>query len=160
MNILDIFSGSGGFSLGFDSVGMLTKYAIEIDRFACETFENNFKHAKVYCKDVTKFKDLEIRKTFKNVDIILGGPPCQGFSVAGPRQYGIEDKRNQLVFEMVRFTKILKPKVCIIENVPALIRTTKKNPIFEQLIKKFQQLGYKENIYLLEVISCSIVKLN
>ncbi len=150
MNVLDIFSGSGGFSQGFDEAGLTTKYAVEIDRFACETFSENFKNTKVFCKDVSSFKNAEIKRTFKNVEIIIGGPPCQGFSVAGPRQYGIEDDRNKLVYEMVRFSEIIDPRVCIIENVPGLIRTTKKNPIYERLIKNFRNLGYQENVFLLD----------
>ncbi len=150
MNILDLFAGSGGFSLGFENAGFSTKFAIEKDRFACETLENNFQNTKVLCQDISSMQDDFIKKEFKNTDIIIGGPPCQGFSVAGPSQYGIKDPRNNLVFEMCRFTALLKPKVCIIENVPGLIRKTKKNTILEQVLKEFEKIGYVANINLFD----------
>jgi DNA (cytosine-5)-methyltransferase 1 len=150
MNILDLFAGSGGFSLGFESAGLSTKHAVELDKFACETLQNNFQDTQVYCKDVCSMTDSFIKKEFKKTDIIIGGPPCQGFSVAGPSQYGIKDSRNKLVFEMHRFTEILKPQVCIIENVPGLIRATTKNSILEDLVNRFAKTGYKANINLLD----------
>jgi DNA (cytosine-5)-methyltransferase 1 len=150
MNVLDLFAGTGGFSLGFENAGFFTKYAVELDRFACQTLQNNFKDTQVYCEDVTLMTDTYIKKEFRKVDIIIGGPPCQGFSVAGPSQYGIKDPRNNLVFEMHRFTKLLQPEVCIIENVPGLIRINKKNCVLEKLIKDFHKIGYYENIHLLD----------
>lgn len=150
MSVLDLFSGAGGFSLGLEQAGLFTKYAVEMDKFAAETFSSNFNDARVLHTSVTDISDKQISNEFKDVDIIVGGPPCQGFSVAGPSQYGIIDKRNQLVFEMLRYSRILKPSVCVIENVPGLARKNKKNTLLETLISEFYKVGYQSQIIILD----------
>ena len=91
MTSLDLFAGAGGITLGFKKAGIKSIGAIEIDRFAAETFRYNFPDIPLYNRDIYSFSDEEIRERFSGVDIIAGGPPCQGFSVAGPSQYGIID---------------------------------------------------------------------
>lgn len=150
MNILDLFAGAGGFSLGFEYAGFHTKYAVEKDKFAAETFSKNFKSTKVFHKSVTDFNDQEIQQQFQDIDLIIGGPPCQGFSVAGPRQYGIEDKRNELVLEMLRYSEVLRPKICLIENVPGLARKTNNNTLLKKLLTEFEKIGYQCQILLLD----------
>lgn len=121
MTSLDIFSGAGGMTLGFKLAGIKSIGAIEIDRFAAETFKFNFPEIPLYARDVYSFSDEEIQDLFSGVDIIAGGPPCQGFSVAGPTQYGIIDKRNTLIMEFFRFIKVLRPKFCVLENVKGIL---------------------------------------
>src|ERR1700761_2243412 len=99
LKALDLFAGAGGFSLGLHNSGIITKAAIEFDKFAAETFRANFPNAEVYNEDVSSFTEEDIRNKFKEVDIVIGGPPCQGFSVAGPYKFGMLDSRNNLVLE-------------------------------------------------------------
>lgn len=132
MTSLDLFAGAGGMTLGFKDAGIRSIGAIEIDRFAAETFRHNFPDVPVYNRDIHGFNMAEIKRLFGGVDIIAGGPPCQGFSVAGPSQYGLIDERNTLVMEFFRFVRVLNPKYCILENVKGLLNgkmTAEKKPL-------------------------------
>ena len=100
---LDLFAGAGGLTLGLKNAGIQSIGAIEIDRFASETFRLNFPEIPQYHRDIYSFTDKEILERFSGVNMIVGGPPCQGFSVAGPSQYGKIDKRNTLLMEFFRF---------------------------------------------------------
>ena len=102
---LDMFSGAGGLSLGLEMAGLKPIGAIESDVFACETFRHNFPETPLISCDVRKLTKSKIIDLFGGVDVIVGGPPCQGFSVAGPSQYGKIDDRNFLIFEVLRFVK-------------------------------------------------------
>jgi DNA (cytosine-5)-methyltransferase 1 len=117
--VLDLFAGAGGFSLGFDAAGFETLAVIEIDSAACDTLHANFPDAAVVNADIAALTDDDIL-SFPRPDIIVGGPPCQGFSVAGPTQYGLEDPRNLLFRKFIRFVELLHPHICIIENVPGI----------------------------------------
>lgn len=150
MNILDLFAGAGGFSLGCHLAGFKTLYAIEEDKFACKTFKKNFPKTEVLQNSTLDFSDKVIKSKFKNVDVIIGGPPCQGFSVVGPKQYGKKDKRNNLVYEMYRYTSILKPEVCIIENVRGLVQKEGQNKLFKNLELKFNKIGYYLKYFILD----------
>lgn len=141
---LDLFAGAGGFTLGLHKSGIKTSYAVEIDRFASETFKYNFPNVKHYQKDIRNFEDEDVKKNFQNVDLIVGGPPCQGFSVAGPSQYGILDQRNNLVLEFLRFVRLLKPKMVIMENVRNFIngKLPSKNKVIDVVMKELKEQGY------------------
>jgi len=151
--VLDLFAGAGGLTLGLDNAGLKTVAAIEIDRFAAETYKANFPDVKLFTKSVRDFSDKEIIKEFGGVDVVAGGPPCQGFSVAGPSQYGIVDERNDLLLESIRFVKVLKPKVVVFENVKGIlagkIPGTNKKAI-PVAVKKIESLGYDVKIYVLQ----------
>lgn len=141
---LDLFSGAGGFSLGLHQAGIQTIGAIEIDRFAAETYRKNFPNVPVYEEDLSTISDEDVFSLFRGVDLVVGGPPCQGFSAAGPKQYGIIDDRNKLLMEVARFARILQPKVCIIENVKGLLsgRLCKANYALELYIEEMKKSGY------------------
>jgi len=150
MKILDLFAGAGGFSLGAHMAGSKSLYAIEEDKFASDTFKKNFKKTTVFNNSVMDFTDTYIKKKFKDIDLIVGGPPCQGFSVVGPKQYGKKDVRNNLVLEMLRYTSIIKPKACVIENVRGLVQNNGKNKLFEELEKKFLKIGYYLKFFIID----------
>jgi len=105
---LDLFAGAGGFSLGLRKAGINVVGAIELDRFAAETYRTNFPGATVYEVALETRSSRWLKTKFSGVDIIAGGPPCQGFSVAGPSQYRILDARNSLVLEMARVIKVIR----------------------------------------------------
>ncbi len=151
-SVLDLFCGAGGFSLGLHWAGLRTVAAIEIDRFALSTYNYNFPKINLYSQDIRKFTDSEIINNFKGIDILVAGPPCQGFSVAGPSQYGKIDKRNNLLLQTIRFVKLLKPAVVVIENVKGIL--SGKLPSKQQAIKVLQNelncIGYNSTIQVLQ----------
>tara|TARA_R110000824_G_C15153104_1_gene671225 strand:+ start:60 stop:1451 length:1392 start_codon:yes stop_codon:yes gene_type:complete len=133
----DIFAGCGGFTSGLHKNGKKTKWSIEWENIACQSYKLNFPDTKVICANITKVNTLELEK----VDIIVGGPPCQGLSNAGSEkrnntQRFIEDPRNQLYKEFVRFVKDLHPKEFIMENVKEI------EQFKDEIIKDFNSAGY------------------
>lgn len=143
-NVLDLFAGAGGFSAGLDKIkNMKTVVAVDFDKYATETFQKNFKDAYVITGDLTdqKIKD-EIIKVSKDrkVNMIVGGPPCQGFSLKG-KNLGFDDPRNFLFLEYFALVKAIKPEVFVIENVKNILNS--ENGYFKnQIIEKFSSLGY------------------
>lgn len=141
---LDLFSGAGGFSLGLHLAGIDVQSAIEYDHFAAQTFQNNFPDSVVYNRDITSFKNDEIKSKFTGIDLLVGGPPCQGFSVAGPYKFGVIDERNHLVKQFIRFVKIIQPPVFIMENVKNIMNgqfTDNKN-VIESLYRILGRVHY------------------
>lgn len=120
---IDLFAGCGGMSLGFELAGFTTIHAIEKDAWAAETYALNHKNTKVSVVDITTIhRPLEFinRKQF-SVDGIIGGPPCQGFSLSGNRDP--KDPRNSLFMDYMRFVRTIKPKFFVMENVPGILST-------------------------------------
>lgn len=146
MKVLDTFAGAGGFSLGFDLTGHYEIIgAIEMDKWASETFQFNHPTATTLVGDITQFDDDYLLQTFKEKpDIILGGPPCQGFSIANKKAGDESDPRNSLFKEFIRLGKVFNPKVMIMENVPNLIkvRTKNKELVIDIIIQELKALGY------------------
>lgn len=151
LNSLDLFSGAGGFSLGLHNAGINTFAAIEQDKFAAETFQFNFPKSQVYQRDITTFTNKEIKSKFSNIDLLVGGPPCQGFSVAGPYKFGILDDRNNLVQEYLRFVSVINPQICVLENVKNIMngKLKSKQSVIEHVLEHFEKLEYKVKIYTL-----------
>jgi DNA (cytosine-5)-methyltransferase 1 len=148
MNVLDTFAGAGGFSLGFEQSGDYTIIgAIEKDSWACETFQYNHPNSKVITDSLENLTDDEIRLAFPDVDVVLGGPPCQGFSIANKKALDSKDPRNSLFREFIRIGSILNPSIMIMENVPNLIkaRTNDKKLVIDIIIEELEALGY--NVY-------------
>lgn len=153
-SVLDTFAGAGGFSLGFQLAGAKVVGAIEMDRWACETFQYNHPEATVLQGDITQMSDEIIIKSFKELrpDIILGGPPCQGFSICNRNNGDPKDPRNTLFEEFIRVGRLLKPKVMIMENVPNLIkaRTESKELVISIITNELRNLGYHVEHRILE----------
>lgn len=152
LNCLDMFAGTGGFTLGFKNSGIQTIGAIECDRFACQTYHNNFPDIDLYESKVEDIEESEIRNKFKGVDIIAAGPPCQGFSVAGPSQYGKIDKRNHLIFQVIRYVEIIRPEICIFENVKGFLsgKLSQTQKAIDEYVRGIEKLGYTTRIYTLQ----------
>ena len=119
--VLDLFCGCGGISEGYALAGFEIAGGIDFNEFATITFKHNFKGAKVHNIDITEFTNLQIEEEYGDVDIIVGGPPCQGFSSANRWQKEMDDPRNKLFFEYIRFVQIIHPKIIMIENVRGLL---------------------------------------
>ncbi|PKP14803.1 MAG: DNA (cytosine-5-)-methyltransferase, partial [Bacteroidetes bacterium HGW-Bacteroidetes-23] len=145
LKYIDLFSGSGGFSLGFDNKEFQNVFSIDIEPSFCETYKYNFPKHQLIEKDICKLSDSEISylKEFDEIDVVIGGPPCQGFSMAGNigRKF-IEDPRNKLFKEFVRVVKVVQPKFFVMENVARLYNHN-KGETRKEIIKDFQEIGYK-----------------
>lgn len=119
--VLDLFCGCGGISEGYCLAGFKIIGGIDFNEHATMTFAHNFKEAKVHNIDISQFSDEQIISEYCDVDVIVGGPPCQGFSSANRYKKEQDDPRNKLFFEFIRFVKIIHPKVIMIENVRGLL---------------------------------------
>ena len=124
INYIDLFAGAGGISKGFDQEGFENIFAIDCDKDSCKTYKNNFPSHIILKKNIEKLLEPEILDLTKGreIDVIIGGTPCQGFSIAGSigRNF-IDDPRNHLFKEFARVVSILKPKFFIIETFPGVI---------------------------------------
>ncbi len=144
LTYIDLFSGAGGFSLGFDNKGFKNVFSIDIEPSFCETYAYNFPNHNLIQKDICDLTDAELQylKEYDEIDVIIGGPPCQGFSIAGNigRKF-INDPRNRLFKEFVRIVKVIKPKFFVMENV-ARLYTHNKGKTREEIVSDFENLGY------------------
>jgi len=143
MNVLDLFSGCGGISLGFKLAGFNISGGVDIDPDSIKTFQKNFPKSKAVCESLLEYDDERILEDFsgKEIDVIVGGPPCQGFSSANRWNKENEDPRNKLFFEYLRFVELLKPKAVVIENVRGIL--TRDNGFAKDRIEKLlEDLGY------------------
>jgi DNA (cytosine-5)-methyltransferase 1 len=158
MKSLDLFAGAGGMTLGFEKAGITSIGAIEVDKFAAETFAYNFPNTPIYNRDIYSFDEKEIKKLFSDVDVIVGGPPCQGFSVAGPSQYGIIDKRNTLIMEFFRFIKILRPSYCVLENVKGILngKMNSSQKALNTYREELGKIGYATKVYVLQAANFGV----
>lgn len=141
-NVLDLFCGAGGLSYGFERAGFDILLGIDNDAKALETFELNHKGSKSICGDITKISYNENIKPLlnkKTIDVIIGGPPCQGMSLSGPRKF--DDPRNKLYLSYIRLVKEIQPKAFVIENVPGLVSLF-GGQIKDSIIEKFTEMGY------------------
>lgn len=147
MNIIDLFAGCGGLSLGFEMAGFKIPLAIEKDEWASETYKKNHKKTKVITGDITTITNLEnLLPSNIKIDGIIGGPPCQGFSLSGNRDKN--DPRNSLFMEFVRFVKFYKPKFFVMENVTGILSMKTKNneSVKDLILKEYTDAGYNVKI--------------
>lgn len=119
--VLDLFCGCGGISEGYHLAGFDIAGGIDFNEHATITFKHNFKNAKVHNIDITTFPNEQILEEYGDVDVVVGGPPCQGFSTANRHQKETDDPRNKLFFEYIRFVQQIHPKLIMIENVRGLL---------------------------------------
>ncbi|MBR8657363.1 DNA cytosine methyltransferase [Achromobacter sp. Marseille-Q0513] len=159
LTFLDLFSGCGGFSLGLEAAGLVCKAAVDSNQSAIETFKaNHTKSALGLVRDLTKFspKDLdELLGGSVPINVIVGGPPCQGFSKArmvdGSNHGGrlVHDARRDLYQEFLRFVNYYQPSVFIMENVPG-IKSAAGGEFFTRLQVESRELGYRVIPYEVE----------
>ena len=152
MNAIDLFSGAGGFIIGLQATGYNVLFANEINPRFTETHRLNFPNIPVIEEDICKVsKETFIEKTKgEEVDLVVGGPPCQGFSVFGKRRFintqgynPRSDPRNFLVYEFIRVVEILQPKFFFMENVKGFTNLD-RGLFVEEVKKNFHDIGYKD----------------
>jgi DNA (cytosine-5)-methyltransferase 1 len=136
--VVSLFSGAGGLDIGFKQAGFDIIWANDNDKNSCESYKNNIGNH-IRSGDIVTFKD-ELAKLDFNVDLLIGGPPCQGFSVAG--KMDPKDSRSKHVWTYVSILKMLMPRAFILENVKALGTLEKWAPLKNQLLKEMRKLGY------------------
>lgn len=140
---IDLFCGAGGLSLGFDKAGFENVFSVEFNPDFAKTYKRNFPTHNLIIEDVRNIDNKEIRKLAGNeeVDVIIGGPPCQGFSIAGNigRTF-IDDERNRLFREFVRFVTCVQPKMFVMENVAAMA-THLKGKTIKTIVEAFENAG-------------------
>ena len=129
LTCVDLFSGAGGLSRGFMDAGFNVVMGVDCDDASLKTFKENHGESKAVKLDLFDHENIdviigELRKdniSVGDLDVLIGGPPCQGFSIAGPRN--MNDKRNRLYLSMVELAERLRPKAVLLENVPGMIQT-------------------------------------
>lgn len=138
INAISLFTGAGGMDVGFELAGANIVLANEIDNTTAETYRLNHPRTQLLVDDIENiFPELE---KFKGIDLIFGGPPCQGFSVIG--KMNPEDERSQLIWSFLKAVKTIQPKAFVMENVKALATINKWKHIREQFIEHANALGY------------------
>lgn len=143
---ISLFSGCGGLCLGFSAAGVRIAGYIEKDKHISQIYRDNFSSTPQLANDITSLshKDIEQYKdSIGEVDIIIGGPPCQGFSLSGKRDKS--DARNKLFENYLDFVAVFRPKIALLENVQLLtsMKDENGNYVKNVIIKKFQDLNYK-----------------
>lgn len=150
LNVIDLFCGCGGFSKGFEEAGYNICFGIDMWADAVVTYQKNFPEASVLNEDITKISGRDILErtglSSNEVDVIIGGPPCQGFSVSGKRM--IDDERNSLYKSYVQIVSEIKPKVFVMENVPGLVRLF-HGKVAEWVQEDFEAIGYTVRMQIL-----------
>ena len=142
MNVLDLFSGCGGLSLGFQNAGFHVVLGIDNDEAALRTFRRN--HIDARGENIDLFQDdcmsrIESLVDGKTIDVIVAGPPCQGFSLTGPRKF--DDPRNELYLRVFDAVQKFQPKGFVIENVRGMA-SLYKGQVKDEILRRFTALGY------------------
>lgn len=143
MNTIDLFSGCGGMTLGFKWAGFDSVLASDIDENCEMTFLHNFPSTPFLCGDISEFtkNDFDNVISEKIIDVIIGGPPCQGFSLANKNRNKVsEDPRNKLFFEFVKAINWYNPKAFVMENVKGLL-SMQKGQVIKQIQIEFENAG-------------------
>jgi len=159
IKVIDLFAGCGGLSCGFEQAGLNIVAAVEYDKQIAKSYEYNHKNTEVFAEDI-KIIDEQNIFSKDSADIIIGGPPCQGFSMAGARIRNgfIEDPRNYLFKHYLSIVNKVKPKMFIIENVKG-IQTMKKGQIFGEIISQFENIGYKVHYKIVKATNFGVPQL-
>lgn len=140
---VDLFAGAGGLSLGFEQAGFDVLAAVEIDPIHAATHEFNFTYSKTFCADIGRISAQRIRHESpigdQDIDVVIGGAPCQGFSLMGKRS--LDDPRNALIAQFARVVLELSPKYFVLENVSGLT-VGKHRKFLTEVIDHFERNGY------------------
>jgi DNA (cytosine-5)-methyltransferase 1 len=149
---IDLFAGAGGLSIGLEKAGLKSIAATDWDHWSCETLRANHPGMPVFEGDIVDINLDEFAETIgtKQVDLIVGGPPCQGFSQLGKQD--ANDPRNQLWREYMRFVAYFKPRMFLMENVPQLLTSQE----FEQILEAAENLGYTVRYKVLHAVDYGV----
>lgn len=155
---IDLFSGCGGLSLGLKGAGFTVTAAVEIDRKAQETYRLNHPNVRLYSDDIRKLDPVQMLQDaglkVGELDLLAGCPPCQGFSRLRTKNKAtsVNDDRNDLVEDFLRFIKTMRPKTVMLENVPALA----KDPRFFDMQNQLRVQGYQTVVNVLDAADYAV----
>lgn len=138
-SFVDLFSGAGGLLRGFIDAGYTPVFSVEMWKPAIDTHKRNYPAIPLDERDIRTISESDLMKYRGNIDVIIGGPPCQGFSTIGKRL--VRDPRNELVFEFIRFVETIKPKAFLMENVRGLL-SANNGKTKEAIELEFAAIGY------------------
>jgi len=144
LSAISLFSGAGGMDIGFINAGFEILWANDFDKIAVESYKKNIGEHIVH-GDINEHFDELVK--FKGTDVLIGGPPCQGFSVAG--KMALDDPRSQLVKSFMKAVEIVSPRVFVMENVKALGTLSKFEQVRNELRSYAHRLGYNTELVLL-----------
>jgi DNA (cytosine-5)-methyltransferase 1 len=147
LRAIDLFCGAGGLTEGFKLAGFEVTFALDRDKDSCETYRINHPEVRIECGSITDYTPAEIAKMAGGrVDVVIGGPSCQGFSTAGRRHGWVrpEDERNRLWEHMLAVVDELKPRAFLMENVPGMVYW-KEGHFGAKVLAAFEDLGYSVN---------------
>ena len=160
MKVIDLFAGAGGFSLGFQMAGAEIVGAVEIDEWAGETLTFNHPQTRIAVRDIETISDDEAVELFGELgaNVIIGGPPCQGFSVCRRGKGDAKDPRNSLFEEFLRFARLLNPDVIVMENVPNLVKTKTGDgkSVIDIITRELEDIGYHSESKVLQATEYGI----
>lgn len=145
MKAISLFSGAGGMDVGFKHAGFEIVAANELDKHACNTFRANHPDTALFEGDIDEC-GAELNN-FENIDVVFGGPPCQGFSVAG--KMDPDDPRSKLIYSFCSIVESIQPKAFVMENVKSLGSLSKFEGVRTALIHRLQNAGYTVTIHIL-----------
>lgn len=149
LKVIDLFSGAGGLSCGFKAAGFEIVAGVDSDKYAISTFARNFPGAIAWAEDLSsptsEFQKWLVAQKNK-IDVIVGGPPCQGFSIAGKRDPN--DLRNKLYERYIEAVSIVKPRIVVIENVPNIV-SMNSGAVRNAIVNDLELLGYKVSVQTL-----------
>ena len=148
-NVLDLFCGCGGLSKGFEMAGYNIVLGVDFNEPALKTYALNHKGSKTLCGDLSSkdtFNKIDQIIEGKTIDVIIGGPPCQGFSLTGPRNF--DDERNKLYLAMIETVRRYSPRAFMIENVPGMA-TLYNGEVRDEILKRFTEMGYNVDCKIL-----------
>ena len=148
LSFIDLFSGAGGFSCGLEMAGFNCVLGVDFNKDAIDTFQKNHPLSKSYCGDIKKLtnKKLSSMIDIQNIDMIVGGPPCQGFSTVGSGNP--DDQRNNLFKEFLRIVKFVNPTYVVMENVTGLL-AKKNEKSLHGIFRLFKKMGYQLNVKIM-----------
>ena len=142
--LIDLFCGAGGLSCGLKQSGFNSLLSMDIDSVYASTYKLNNPNTEVITQDIRTLDSLSIKKitglTTGSLDLLAGGPPCQGFSINAPIR-SLDDQRNHLFKEFLRIASIFMPKAILIENVPGIV-SLGKGTVVKSIYKELESLGY------------------
>ncbi len=154
MRVIDLFSGVGGLSHGFVMSGFDVEFAIEANEDIATAYEQNHRDTKVYKENIHLLDVTKLKQNHGKVEIIIGGPPCQGFSQKGKRQ-SLSDERNFMYYKFIGFVEIFKPKYFLLENVPHIL-TISDGFFKREILGSFEKLGYSVDYNVLNTAEYGI----
>jgi len=160
LKAIELFAGAGGMALGLQQAGLDVVAAVEIDKWCCSTLAANkakaFPNMKIIQEDITTLSGDYLLKQVGlakgQLDVLSGGPPCQGFTYANSRR-SVKDPRSKLMWEFIRMVKEIQPRYFVIENVRGLLSF---KDFFRLLLKTLEKCGYVVRFNLLDAVSYGV----